>query len=161
MVDCTEVSLPTKSPEKVILVTESYSIASEILSLQEFLERIEPAAKEIFDKMVKEAVNQLKLSFEPWQDYEPIFSFWNEILKNRDWCSLIIEGGKIVKVSSYYRDVELSKKIWLRDFLVRLYPAISTGIIKKCSLSSYSVSLEFSPIAREWIERVIENEGKT
>ena len=156
MIDRVEVKLPTKSPDKVFLLIEGNKLADKILHLKGYLERIEPTVKEIFDKMVKGAVNQISFSFEPWQDYEPIFSFWNEALKDRNWCYLTIEGGRISKLSSY-REIEIPRKIWFRDFLIRLYPAISTGIIEMRSLTS----LEFSPYAKEWVEKVIENEGKT
>ena len=68
-----------------------------------------------------------------------------------------IEGGKITKISSYYEEIELPRGIWLRDFSMRIYPAISTGIVEEFRLNY----LRFSPYAREWVERVIENEGKT
>jgi len=158
MTDKVEVKLPTESPEKVFLLRDSNGLADKILNLKVYLERVEPATKEIFDKMIEEAINQIGFSFEPWQDYEPIFSFWNEILKDRNWCNLNVEGGRILKLSSGYREVELPKKIWLRDFLISLYPAISTGIIEvKYSLTN----LEFSSHAKKWVEKVIENEGKT
>lgn len=156
MIDLKKVELPTKSPDKVFLIKESNGLADKILSLQNYLWRIEPATKKIFKKMVKDAVDQLKIRFEPWENYKPIFIFWNRILEeNRDYCYLKVEGGRIIKLSSYY-ERELPKKIWLRDFLIRLYPAISTGIINKASLTY----LEFSPFAKEWVKKVIENAGK-
>ncbi|MHA1594868.1 MAG: hypothetical protein ACTSXX_09020 [Candidatus Baldrarchaeia archaeon] len=156
MIDLVEVKLPTKSPDKVFLIAETNGLAYKILNLQEYLERIEPTAREVFERMVKEAVDHLKVSFEPWEDYEPIFSFWKEILKDKNWCYLTVEGGKITKLSSYYQKIELPRKIWLRDFLIRLYPAISTGIIGMDRLTS----LKFSSFAKKWVEKVIENAGK-
>lgn len=167
MIDQREVSLPTKSPDKVILIWEKGtssrryyypSFFERLLELQSFLEKVDPTIKETYERMVKQAVNQIHVTFEPWKDYEPIFSFLNEVLKDRDWCSLNVENGRIVKIRSYYREVELPNKIWLRDFLIRISPIVSAGLVR----FSYSMtSLEFHPFAREWVDKVIENEGKT
>ena len=157
-----EVQLPTKSPNKVFLIAERYRLADKVLDLQEYLERVEPASKDIFQKMIKDAINQIQFSFEPWQDYEPIFSFWlEEVLKKKeDYCYFSIEGGRILEINHGYSKLELPKKIWLCNFLIKLYPAISAGIINKLEFTS-PLRLEFSSFAKEWIEKVIENEGKT
>ncbi len=159
MIDLVEVKLPTKNPDKVFLIAELDGLADKVLSLHKYLERIEPTTGEVFIKMVKDAIDQLKIPFEPWEDYEPIFTFWNKILKDRDYFYLEVRGSRsrITKLYSYYNKVELSKKVWLRDFLIRLYPAISTGIIEDCKSLT---SLRFSPFAKEWVGRVIENAGK-
>lgn len=164
-IDIREIRLPTNAPDKVFLVYrtsgtyEGLGLACEILRLQEYLQRVEPTAKEVFEKMVKDAVDQIQFSFDPWQDYEPIFSFWNELLKKDiKWCDLAVEGGRISKITSYYGyEKELQKKIWLQDLLIKLYPAISTGIVDM----SYLTSLFFSSYAKKWVEKVIEREGKT
>jgi len=167
MIDQKEVSLPTKSPDKVILVWERGtssrryyypSFFERLLGLQSYLEKVDPTIKQIYENMIKEAINQIHTTFEPWKDYEPIFSFLSEILKDRNWISLDVENGRIVKLrSSYYREMELPSKIWLRDFLIKISPIVSAGMIS----FSYSLTgVEFHPLSREWIEKVMENKGK-
>ena len=157
--DLTEVRLPTNASNKVFLLVVYEGIASKILSLKEYLERIEPTSEEIFNRMVEEAVEQLKIPFEPWEKYEPLITSLREILERNNWCRLEIERGRVKKISSH--EVEFSEEILLRDLLVKLYPAISTGIISKVERwSSNSIQLYFSPFAKTWFEKVIENEGK-
>jgi hypothetical protein len=109
----------------------------------------------LHDDFIKEAINQIHITFEPWKDYEPIFTFLSEILKDSNWCYLDVENGKIVKI----RGKQLPNKIWLRDFLIKIYPIISVGIVKP--YPSQITNLSFHPFAREWVSKVIENEGKT
>jgi hypothetical protein len=166
MIDQKEVSLPTKRPDKVILLWEKGtssrkyyypSFFERLLELQSYLEKVDPTIKQMHENMIKEAINQIRITFEPWKDYEPIFSFLSEILKDRNWISLDVENGRIVKFRSYYKEIELPSKIWLRDFLIKISPIVSAGIAG----FSYSMTqLEFHPFAKEWIEKVIENEGK-
>jgi hypothetical protein len=158
MIDQREVSLPTKTPDKVFLMLTDNSLAYKILELQGFLQKVDPIINETYENMVKEAINQIHIIFEPWKDYEPIFSFLSETLKDRNWVSLNVENGKIVKITSYPREREVPSKIWLRDFLIKISPIVSAGIIR----FSYSMTqLEFHPFAKEWVDKVIENEGKT
>jgi len=159
MIDQREVSLPTRSPDKVMLLRTSDSLSYKILELQSFLQKIDTATKEIYENMIKEAISQIHINFEPWGDYEPIFSFLSEILKDRNWIDLDVENGRIIKLRSYY-EIELPSKIWLRDFLIKISPIVSAGIVE----FSYTYSmtrLEFHPFAKEWIDKVMENEGKT
>jgi hypothetical protein len=158
IIDLKEISLPTKSPDKVFLLYTGDSLSYKILELQNILEKIDPVIKKLHDDFIKEAINQIHITFEPWKDYEPIFTFLSEILKDRNWCNLSVENGKIIRISSY-REVQLPNKIWLRDFLIKIYPIISVGIIRPSP--SYITSLYFHPFAREWVSKVIENEGKT
>jgi len=158
-VDLTEVRLPTDAPDKVFLLLDKYGTVKDILGLQMYLERVEPTAGEIFDRMVEDAVDQIRVAFEPWELYEPIFTSLSEILGRNNWCRLEIEGGLVKKIS--YPEAELSGEIWFRDLLMKLYPAISTGIVSEMEVwGSNSVQLYFSPHAKTWIEKVIENEGK-
>ena len=105
--------------------------------------------------MIKEAISQIHINFEPWEDYEPIFSFLSEILKDRNWIDLDVENGRIIKLRSYY-EIELPSKIWLRDFLIKISPIVSAGMVRFSSMTQ----LEFHPFAKEWIDKVMENEGK-
>lgn len=160
MIDLREVSLPTKSPDKVILLLTDNSLSYKILELQSILQRVDPAINEIRENMIKEAINQIHITFEPWKDYEPIFSFLSEVLKDGNRVGLEVKNGRIVKLTSYYyyREIELPNRIWLRDFLIKISPIVSAGIVR----FSYSMTeLEFHPFAKEWIDKVIENEGKT
>ena len=158
MIDQQEVNLPTKSPEKVILIWKRSSLFEQLLELQKYLENVDPTIKEVHENMIKQAIDQIHITFEPWKDYEPIFSFLNDALRDRNWCSLGVKNGRIVELSSHYKEIELPSKIWLRDFLIKISPIISAGI---ASLSYSMTQLEFHPLAREWIKKVIENEGKT
>ena len=124
---------------------------------QSYLEKVDPIIRQARENLIKQAIDQIHITFEPWKDYEPIFSFLNEILKDRNWISLDVKNGRIVKLRSYYREIELPNKIWLRDFLIKISPIVSAGMVR----FSYSMTqLEFHPLTREWIEKVIENEGK-
>ena len=168
MIDQREVELPTKSSDKVILLprgkwsrsgkTYYPTLTEKIWELQSYLEKADPTIKQAHENMIKEAINQIHVTFEPWKDYEPIFSFLSEILKDRNWISLDVKNGRIVKLRSYYREIELPNKIWLRDFLIKISPIVSAGMVR----FSYNMTqLEFHPLAREWVEKVIENGGKT
>lgn len=153
-----EVSLPTKSPEMVILSLTSDLLSSKIVDLQSFLVKVDHAIKENYENMIKQAIDQIHISFEPWKDYEPIFSFLNEILKDRNWAFLVVENGRIVKLRSSPREIKLPSKILLKNFLIKISPIASAGIVT----FSYSITYpKFHPFAKEWVDKVIENEGKT
>jgi len=174
MIDQEEVSLPTKSPDKVILIWEKGtssrkyyypSFFERLLELQGYLEKVDSRIKQVNENMIKEAINQIHITFEPWKDYEPIFSFWKKILEN-DWynsCGLIIEQGRIISIDNAYSSgywkytkIDLQSPILLRDFLIKISPIICVGIF------SYSITqLKFHPFAKEWIDKMIKNEGKT
>ena len=151
-----EVSLPTKSPDKVILLLTSDSPSYKILELQSFLQKIDPIIKEIYENMIKQAIDQIHITFEPWKDYEPIFSFLSH-KHIEDTIYIYLENGRIIGIGDPRK--ELPSKIWLRDFLIKISPCISTGIVNVGFSSSWT--LKFHPLAKEWIEKVIENEGKT
>ena len=153
-----EVSLPTKSPDKVILLLTSDSPSYKILELQSFLQKIDPIIKEIYENMIKQAIDQIHITFEPWKDYEPIFSFLSH-KHTEDTIYIYLENGRIIGIGNDPRK-ELPSKIWLRDFLIKISPCISTGIVN-VEFSSSRITLKFHPLAKEWIEKVIENEGKT
>ena len=115
--------------------------------------------------MIKEAINQIHVTFEPWKDYEPIFTFWKEQIEKweRYWWILFVENGRVIKIrcgGNYSEDLELHRKIWLRDFLIKISPLISAGIIEpEHGLTNFN--FPNLKIAKEWIDKVIENEGKT
>ena len=135
MIDQREVSLPTRSPDKVMLLRTSDSLSYKILELQSFLQKIDTTTKEIYENMIKEAISQIHINFEPWKNYEPIFSFLSETLKDRNWINLEVENGRIVKLRSYYREIELPSKIWLRDFLIKISPIVSAGTVSYTHLT--------------------------
>ncbi|WP_293445908.1 hypothetical protein, partial [Persephonella sp.] len=172
MVDASEIDLSTKSPDKVILSQISNSLSYGILKLQSYLENIDPVVKQVYENMIKQAIDQVHVAFEPWKDYEPIFSFISEILKERDWIGLDVKNGRIVKVTSNikvytykryysYKEAEIPSKILLRDFLLKLSPVVSGGIVDIISFSDSWVSLKFHPFAKKLVDKVIKNEGKT
>ena len=166
MIDQREVSLPTRSPDKVMLLRTSDSLSCKILELQQsFLQKIDSIIKETYENMIKQAVDQIHINFEPWEDYKPIFSAIRDIMKDVYCCELVVSKGRIEKIANEYsrgywkyREIELSSKIWLRDFLIKISPIISAGIAR--FRSSRMTHLEFHPFAKEWIDKVIENEGK-
>jgi len=174
MIDNSEITLPTKSPEKVFLVYKrdyrpySYSVLSHnIIKLQEFLFYIAPNnIKKILDQSYTDAINQIHITFDPWKNYEEIFTFLNKTIKDdaSTWVSLNIVNGKIVKIYSGY-EVQLSNNIEFIDFLIKIYPIISVGLVNPTSLSKNSLELTFDSFipgfSRKWIKRVIEYEGKT
>jgi hypothetical protein len=166
MIDGKEVELSTKSPDKVFLVYRyprcAYSLCYNILKLQNFLVSIHPDIEELRNNFIKEAISQIHIIFEPWKDYEPIFTTLSEILKYTSYCELLLKDGKIESISPGrgWAARPLSNKVWLRNFLIRIYPVISVGIIDLDTLYS-NIELVFSPLAKEWIDKVIKNEGKT
>jgi len=175
MIDQREINLPTKSPERVMLLRKSGSLSGKILDLHSFLLKVDPFIEETCENMIKESIKQVHISFEPWKNYyEPLFSSLNEILKDEYRCVLEVESGKVIKITngysnkSYYRyrEIELPQKVWLRDLLIKISPVVSMSIL---DLSSNITELRPSPLAkdsidwsltREWIEEVIKNEGK-
>ena len=164
MIDLQLVRLPTKTPDKFIFVYDRmYSLTNRLLELQKNLMNIEQVAEEVYSKFIHEAVNQIHINFEPWKGYyEPIFTLLNEILRNKDPSyqisfSFHIENGKIVKIER----TELPSKIELKEFLIKISPIISAGIIDDIYLGSASVRLYFHQPTKEWINKVIANEGKT
>jgi hypothetical protein len=70
-----------------------------------------------------------------------------------------IKNGRIEEVSEKYVSITLQGRVWLRDFLLKIYPIMSAGLAE-VYISPGSVELIFEPLAKDWVERVIENEGK-
>jgi len=159
MIDQTEVSLPTKSPDKVILLLTSGSLSYKILELQSFLRKIDPIIDETSENMAKEAINQIHITFEPWKDYEHIFSFLSRKVVEDSSFWLYTKNGRIMEIGDPKK--ELPNKIWLRDFLIKIYPVISIGIADIRFSTSWITLEKFHPLAREWVDKVVENEGKT
>jgi hypothetical protein len=164
MIDGTEISISTKSPEKIFIFYGTDSLSYKILELQSFLEKIDPVIKELHNNFVEEAIDQIHITFdEAWEDYKLIFNFlWDILIKKKiNWCELVLEHGKIIRIESSYYKIQLSKKIWFRDFLIKIYPIISVGIVNPFY---YSITkLHFDPVAEKWIDKVkkvIANEGK-
>jgi len=180
MIDNSEINLPTKSPEKVFLVYKrdytpySNSVLSyNIIKLQEFLFNIASInnnalniIKDIFNRSYTDAINQIHITFDPWENYKEIFTFLNKTIKDDapTWVFLNIVNGKIVKIYSGY-EVQLSNNIEFIDFLIKIYPIISVGLVNPTSLSKNSLELTFDSyvpgFSRKWIKRVIEHEGNT
>jgi len=158
MIDQREVSLPTKSPDKVILLLTSNSLSYKILELRGYLEKVDPTIKQVHENMIKEAINQIHVTFEPWKDYEPIFSFFSRKVIEDTTFWLYTENGRIIGIGDPKKD--LPNKIWLRDFLIKISPLISAGLAD-ISFSTSWVTLKFHPLTKEWIDKVMENEGKT
>jgi hypothetical protein len=117
----------------------------------------------VYSNFIYEAVNQIHINFEPWKGYyEPFFNLVNEILRNKDLryplgCSFYIENGKIVKIER----IDIPNKIELKEFLIKISPVISAGIIKDIHLGGSYFNLYFHSPTKEWINKVITNEGKT
>jgi|GEM_PF-924752 len=180
MIDNSEINLPTKSPEKVFLLYTcnytSYSdcaLSYNIIRLQEFLFYIAPNnIKKILDQSYSDAINQIHITFDPWKNYEEIFAFLNKNIKDNESTSVFLNilNGKILEITSSYNKEKLSNNIEFIDFLIKIYPIISVGLItpsiRKKSLylifdSFDSFNSFISGFSRKWIKRVIEHEGKT
>jgi hypothetical protein len=157
MIDQTEVDLPTETPDNVISLMADYSLSDKILELQDSLMNVDPTIKETHGKMIAESLRQIHITLDPWMDYKPIFSFLYDISKDRDWCSLSVENGRIVKIQSGYSESELNGHIYIRDFLIKISPIVCAGAIQLSSMTG----LKFHPLARGWIGGVVENEGET
>ena len=180
MIDTSEITLPTKSLEKVFLVykrdyTPYSSLFQNIIKLQEFLFNISSInnnalniINDIFNRSYSDAINQIHITFDPWRNYEEIFTFLNETLKDNGPTSvyLNIVNGNIVEITSIYKGkLKLSNNIEFIDFLIKIYPIISIGLVNPTFLSKNSLELTFDSyipgFSRKWIKRVIEHEGKT
>jgi hypothetical protein len=165
MLDGSVITLPTKTPETVFLQYNRYdssSVLNKIIELHDrYLIKIDPSIKQSTNNYLKEITNQIRVNFEPWEEYKPIFDFIkNKVLSvNRNWCKLGIKNGRIEKVSQEYLSITLQGRVWLRDFLLKIYPIMSAGLAE-VYISPGSVELIFEPLAKDWVERVIENEGK-
>jgi len=180
MIDNSEITLPTRSPEKVFLVYKrdykpySNSVLSyNIIKLQKFLFYIAPNnIKKILDQSYTDAINQIYINFDPWKNYEKIFTFLNKNIKDNEptSVSLKIVNGKILEITSSYNKEKLSNNMEFIDFLIKIYPIISVGLVTP-SINNESLYLIFDSFdsfdsfipgfARKWIKRVIEHEGKT
>jgi len=178
MIDASEINLPTKSPEIVFLLYKLYSpsLYDNIIKLQRFLFNIASInnntlniINDIFNGSYNDAINQIHITFDPWKNYEEIFKFLNETIKDDapTWVNLNIANGKIVEIEvTYpsYNKLQLSNKIEIIDFLIKIYPIVSIGLVNP-SLRKNSLELTFDPyvpgFSRKWIKMVIEHEGKT
>lgn len=173
MIDQTEVSLPTRSPDKVILIWEKGkhyeypSFFERLLGLQSFLHKIDPTIKQVYENMIKQAMDQIHITFEPWEDYESIFSFLADALRDgKSYVECFIKRGKLIGLRTYtkdryrgypiFKDKHFKKSIPLHIFWIKIYPIVSAGI-----LDFIGTEFELSLYAKEWIDKVIENEGKT
>jgi len=165
MIDLQEVGLPTKSPDKSILAYRyGYrNLVYSLLEFQKYLTNVEQVAGEAYRNFIYEAINQIHINFEPWKGYyEPIFALLNETLKNKDLrylisCRFYIENGKITMIAGK----EVPSKIETREFLIKISAVISAGIINDLYLGGSYFELYFHLPTREWINKVIANEGKT
>jgi hypothetical protein len=166
MIDLQQVSLPTKSPDKFILVYDraSYNLINRLLELQHYLMNVDQKVQEVYSNFIKEAISQIHVNFEPWKGYyEPIFSILNKTLVEdlrysySTNCSFYVENGKIVKI----KGVELSNKVDVKEFLIKISPVISSVIINDLYLRGSYFELNLDSITKEWIDKVIANEGKT
>ena len=166
MIDQKEVSLPTKSPDKVILIWErgtssrKYyypSFFERLLELQSYLEKVDPIIRQVRENLIKQAIDQIHVTFEPWKDYEPIFPFLLRKVVENATSWLYTKNGRVVEIGDPKK--ELPNKIWLRDFLIKISPIVSIGLAD-ISFSTSWITLNFHSLAKEWIEKVIENEGK-
>lgn len=173
MVDQGSISLPTKSPDKVILLQRgTHSAYNDGLSteriggLQGYLEKIDPAIKIVRENMLKQTIDQTHITFEPWEDYEAIFSFLRDIPKEKYnfTLNLGVKNGKIIGLDiypCYVTATNLPRKIWLADFLIKIFPVISAGMIIIDHYNRAAINeLKFHPFAKEWIDKVIRNGGK-
>jgi hypothetical protein len=162
MLDGSVITLPTKAPETVFLRYDYSSVLNKIIELHDrYLIEIDPSIKQSTNNYLKEITNQIRVNFEPWEEYKPIFDFIkNRVFSvNRNWCKLGIKNGRIEEVSQEYDSITLEGRVWLRDFLLKIYPIVSAGLAG-VYISLGSVQLTFEPLAKDWVERVIENEGK-
>jgi len=180
MIDNSEITLPTKSPEKVFLVyTRNYTpysnsvLSANIIKLQKFLFYIAPNdIKKILDQSYNDAINQIHITCDPWKNYEEIFTFLNKNIKDNEPTSVFLNivNGKILEITSSYNKEKLSNNIEFIDFLIKIYPIISVGLVTPSinKESLYLIFDSFNPFdsfipgfSRKWIKRVIEHEGKT
>jgi len=164
MIDFQRVSLPTKSPDKFILAyNRNYSLTRSLLDLQKYIMNIEQVAREVYSNFIYEAINQIHINFDPWKGYyEPIFTLLNKTLKNKDLrytisCRFYVENGKITRIDRE----EVSSKIEAREFLIKISPVVSAGIINDLYIGGSFFDLYFHSATKEWIDKVIANEGKT
>ena len=172
MMDGSKVEGQTKS-ELVILLAEENSLISKFLELRSLLVKVEQKVEEIFERTVQEASRQIRVDFEPWEKFKPFFvAVKGYIEEKKKWdidrpiYRIKSEGQKIIEVNncgSRYNLRSTPLDLLLPDFLMKLSPWICSGMIGITHFSSYYIDFKFNfpSLAKEWIEGVIQNEGKS
>ncbi|RLG57164.1 MAG: hypothetical protein DRN95_05860 [Candidatus Hydrothermarchaeota archaeon] len=161
MMDGSEIKEQTKS-ELVILLAEGNSLISKFLELNFFLVKIEQKVGEILERTVQEASRQIRVDFEPWEKFKPFFvAVKGYVDQQQPTFYVKNEGPKITEVNSAYTS-STPLDLLLPDFLMKLSPWICSGMIGITHFSSYYINFKFNfpSLAKEWIEGVIQNEGK-
>ncbi len=167
MMDLKEIEGRTES-KLVMLWQGDRSLISKFLELHSFLAGVKMLkVAEIFERAVREASYRIQISF-PWDKYKPFFvSVASYIDPQRSDFIVKIDNGKIVEVNNgysrgYSKFSSTPLDLSLSDFLMRLSPLICSGMIDIITFGPLEIHFrsKFPHIAKEWIEGVIQNEGK-
>ncbi|MGC9123866.1 MAG: hypothetical protein ACP5IB_07380 [Thermoplasmata archaeon] len=123
-----------------------------------------------FDEMIDYGVKEIKIEFNPWEDYKNLFEEINNILfkflnenPNKDiLAEFKLKDGKIKEINVGYFSSKSQLNTTFSDFLLKISPAICTGLIdiKYINPNLNYATFNFHRKTKEWIEEVIKNAGK-
>ncbi|MGC8981846.1 MAG: hypothetical protein ACP5JU_02785 [Minisyncoccia bacterium] len=122
-----------------------------------------------FDEMIDYGVKEIKIEFNPWEDYKALFEEINIILYqflNQNPINRYILAefklmeGKIKEIKVGYFSSKSQLNTTFSDFLLKISPAICTGLIDIKYIGPNYATFNFHRKTKEWIEEVIKNAGK-
>ncbi len=171
MIDLNIVEFPNHYIDNVFFMLDFLGLGSSVLSLQlpvfsrqlvGYLEWVEPKVKKVFEDLIEKAKDQIDLTFEPWKnEYKGIFEAISSELIATNSFYIYIENGRISKIGN--KELKISERPSFMDFLIKISPLISAGLINVENINSYAkyVELKFHEKSKDWIKKVIKNEGKS
>jgi len=170
------------SPEiynKLYLFRAEDSFASTILNVHQVLLNIVPEVSYIYNEMINDAINRLdNIPLDPWDIYGTILRGFRDhredfyqvvvgsngiISEIKCTISHISTRGKLHIYEEYiYKNNENNyNKLYFGDFLCRIFPLISSGIIEIVAVAGEIRIKLKKEYMDKWIDRVMSNQGKT
>ncbi|MHA1756505.1 MAG: hypothetical protein ACTSVV_07030, partial [Promethearchaeota archaeon] len=127
MINLDKMELSVNSIDKIFLYKNNRDFIENVLELQTYLNKIVPFIEDILKKMIQESIDSINISFEPWDVYKQIFTFWKKILKDKNWCDFEIENGYLSKIYISNEEKIFESRILFKDFLLKISPFIAIG----------------------------------
>jgi len=135
-----------------------------------------PEVSKIYNEMINDAINHLdSIPLDPWDIYGTILKGFRKALDNRrDHCEVSLEGlledsRRIVYIRCYgenggedvYQANMSEYKLYFDDFLYRIFPLVSSGIIGVGRPWRFQIHIVLKKgYTDKWIDRVMSNRGK-
>jgi len=165
------------SPEiynKLYLFIAKDGFASTILGIHQILLNIVPEVSNIYNEMINDAINHLdNIPLDPWDIYETILRGFRKALDDEKVSCYVTVGSsgiidRIVCIGRYgygayiYEHNENNYyKLYFDDFLYRIFPLISSGIIEVNAVDKWTLYITLKKgYTDKWIDRVMSNRGK-